>query len=142
MLSIYRPEVPMLRKLFAPALSHFWEDSLFEPFKEMPWNPRVDLTRENGHYKLTAEIPGIDEKDIQVHVRDGLLTISGEKKREVKEEKDGYTYSERSFGSFSRSFCLPKETDLDRIDAVRTHWPFLRDRRIDAYGDLTRRFLD
>ena len=62
-------------------------------------------------------MPGIDEKDIEVTVADGMLTIKGEKSEEKEEKKKDYHVSERRFGSFRRSFALPKTADIDKVQA-------------------------
>lgn len=79
--------------------------------------PAVDLAEKDNAYEITAELPGLDEKDVEVKLADGLLTIKGEK-REQREEKDkDYHLSERRYGSFIRAFALPAGIDTDKIDA-------------------------
>ena len=79
--------------------------------------PRMDVTESDREYEVTAELPGLEEKDVQVNVADGVLTIRGEKKA-VKEEKDkNYHLVERSYGSFSRSLELPEGVNADAIKA-------------------------
>ncbi len=74
--------------------------------------------RENGHELVfEAELPGIDEKDVQISVRDGVLSVKGEKKSERDEKKDTYHLVERSYGSFERSFRLPEAADQENIKA-------------------------
>ena len=114
-LTIWRP--PMLRRRFRPAFSNLLEDWTPSHSDIMNWNPKVDIIRENGHFKLTAEFPGIEKDDIQVDVREGTLTLRGEKKSEVNNEKEGNTYMERSYGSFERSFQLPSVADVEAIHA-------------------------
>jgi HSP20 family protein len=81
------------------------------------WAPKVNVTENDNALLVTAELPGIDEKDIDVSLDNGLLTIRGEKKQE-KEEKDKNFYrSERSYGMFQRSLALPVEVDENKIDA-------------------------
>lgn len=81
--------------------------------------PNIDVIDKKDELKLSAELPGMDEKDIDVQVSDGMLTLSGEKKHETEEgDKDGdYYMSERSFGSFKRTVRLPDGIDQDKIDA-------------------------
>lgn len=79
--------------------------------------PSLELHEAEGRMIVTAELPGVDEKDIDISVDDQLLTISGEKKSEV-EQKDGDNYrSERSYGKFSRSITLPFAIDPEKVDA-------------------------
>jgi HSP20 family protein len=80
--------------------------------------PRVDIAEEEDRYHLKADLPGIDKKDIEVKIENGVLTISGERKSETrKDEKGRYSYYERSYGKFSRSFGLPEHVDTSTIDA-------------------------
>jgi len=79
--------------------------------------PAVDITEDDAAYKVTAELPGMEEKDIEVALSDDLLTIKGEKTAET-EEKDKNTYlSERCYGAFQRSFVVPEGVDSDKIKA-------------------------
>jgi HSP20 family protein len=79
--------------------------------------PAVDVTEDNEVYKITAELPGLDQKDIDVSVTGDVLVIKGEKRQE-REEKDRNRYlSERSFGAFQRNFSLPDGVDRDKISA-------------------------
>ena len=67
---------------------------------------------------VKAEIPGLKREEIQVSLSDSLLTISGERKEEVEKKEKGYFYSERSYGSFSRSIQLPAEVKTEKASAV------------------------
>jgi HSP20 family protein len=77
----------------------------------------VDIRENDKEIIVEAELPGIEEKDIQVTVRDGVLSLKGEKKSERDEKKDTYHLVERSYGSFERSFELPDSADQDKIKA-------------------------
>jgi HSP20 family protein len=80
--------------------------------------PAFDIAESDTEYSVIAELPGIDEKDIDVTLTDGILTIKGEKKQET-EEKDGtYHRIERRYGSFQRSFRMPDGVQGDKIDAT------------------------
>jgi len=79
--------------------------------------PNIDIRENDKEIIVEAELPGIDEKDIQVTVRDGVLSLKGEKKSERDEKKDTYHVIERSYGSFERSFALPDSADQDQIKA-------------------------
>ncbi len=81
------------------------------------FSPRVEIRHEAEAIVLEAEIPGVDKDGVKVEVHDGVLTLSGEKKVERESEENGYSRSERAYGSFSRSFTLPKEVDADNISA-------------------------
>jgi HSP20 family protein len=79
--------------------------------------PAVDITEDDAAYKVTAELPGMAEKDIEVALSDDVLTIKGEKTAET-EKKDENTYlSERCYGAFQRSFVVPGGVDSDKIKA-------------------------
>ena len=79
--------------------------------------PAVDITQTDKGYEIAAELPGMEDKDIEVKLANGVLTIRGEK-RDVKEEKNkDYYLRERSFGSFERSFQVPENIDTDKISA-------------------------
>jgi len=81
------------------------------------WVPAVDIKEEKDSFLIVADIPGVDPKDIEVHMENGMLTIKGEKESEKKEEKEGYKRVERTFGSFYRRFSLPDTADPDKITA-------------------------
>ena len=117
MLTLYTPRVPSLRSRYFPT-GYPWTYYGDESREIMAWYPRVDITRENGHYKLTAEFPGMKEDDVNIEVQDGVLTLSGEKKSEFSEETDGCMRTERAYGSFSRSFTLPSHVAADKIEAT------------------------
>ena len=79
--------------------------------------PAVDVTETEKGYRVVAELPGMDEKDIEVKIANGMLTIKGEKQEEKEEKKQDYYVRERSFGSFERTFPVPDGVDLDNVDA-------------------------
>lgn len=104
----------------------FFEDFDAPLFTDWGWKnfnnsnvftPRVDVTEDNENLYVLAEVPGVDKKDVKVSVVGDVLTISGEKKTEQRDEKKNYYRIERSFGSFSRSFTLPAEISVDKINA-------------------------
>ncbi len=88
-----------------------------EPFRGNGGLPAVDVTETDRAYEITAELPGMDEKNIDVKLANGMLTIKGEKQDEREEKKPNYYRRERSFGSFERSFQVPDGVDLDKVDA-------------------------
>lgn len=79
--------------------------------------PRVDVSEEDDKFEIAAEVPGVDEKDISLTIKDDLLTLKGEKKSERKEEKKNFYMKERSYGSFVRSFRLPDSVKADKVRA-------------------------
>ena len=78
--------------------------------------PVVDVTDTANAYEVSAELPGIDEKNIQVSFSNGLLTIKGEKKEQKEEKNKDYSLSERRYGSFQRSFSVPE--GAEKINAT------------------------
>ena len=79
--------------------------------------PAVDIAERDKEYEITAELPGMDESNIDVKFADGVLTIKGEKKEEKEEKKKDYYLSERRYGSFQRSFPVPESVDANKIEA-------------------------
>ncbi|CAL78396.1 putative HspC2 heat shock protein [Bradyrhizobium sp. ORS 278] len=80
--------------------------------------PAVDVAEHDKAYEVTAELPGLDEKNVEVKVASGVLSIKGEKQEDKEETKKDYYVRERSFGSFERSFQIPDGVDSDKIEAV------------------------
>jgi HSP20 family protein len=87
--------------------------------RQMTWPkmPAVDVVESEKGYEITADLPGMEEKDIEIKVTDGILTMKGERQEEKEEKKKDYYLQERSFGSFQRSFELPESVDADKIEA-------------------------
>ena len=81
------------------------------------WAPRVDISETDEKFIVKAEVPGIDRKDIKIHVEDHILSIQGENKQEKEEEGEQFTRVERYYGTFNRSFSLPENVDEGKIDA-------------------------
>jgi len=79
--------------------------------------PEVDVTETDKEVRVTAELPGMEEKDLEVSLIDGALTIKGEKREEHEEEKGDYYRSERQYGAFERMISLPSEVDADKAKA-------------------------
>ena len=85
------------------------------------WAPDVDIKEDDNQFVITADVPGVDPKDIDVHMENGMLSISGERSSETKEERDGYKRIERARGTFLRRFTLPDTADADKISAKSNH---------------------
>lgn len=79
--------------------------------------PAIDVTEAADSYKLTTELPGLSEKDIEVAVTAGMLTLKGEKKQETEQKGKNSYLSERAYGTFGRSFALPDTVDAGKIAA-------------------------
>ncbi len=94
-------------------LSPFWSEDL-----ESAFSPRVDVVESDKEIHVSAELPGIDQKDIELSLDNDVLVIRGEKKSE-SEHRDRHTYrAERTYGTFSRAVRLPAEVDADKVDAT------------------------
>jgi HSP20 family protein len=93
-----------------------------EPFKGIGSSlsvaaPKVNVAETDKALEVTAELPGMDEKDVEVSLADGVLTVKGEKKEEKEDKNKNYYLVERSYGSFQRSFRLPENVNEDKISA-------------------------
>ncbi len=106
----------------------------WDPFEEMEWltrsffgngsrrterelTPAVDVFETGDELELRVELPGMKPDDVQIDIRDGVLTVSGERRLEHDEEREGYRRIERAYGRFSRSFTLPRHVDQDKVEA-------------------------
>ncbi len=105
-----------------PSLSRTSDGDLLDAFWGKQSNelllPATDITEDDKHYVVTAELPGTKRSDVTVEVCDGVLTIHGEKKSEREDKSEKRRYVERSFGSFSRAFTLPSDADEQHIEAA------------------------
>lgn len=81
------------------------------------WSPAFDILENEKEYMITAELPGIDIKDVDITVSEGVLSVKGEKKQEKEDKGEDYHRIERRYGSFHRSFRLPGKVETDKIDA-------------------------
>lgn len=129
-LQAWRPLESLRREidhLFENFDQDFWRHpfrrSIFdvEPFwrRELAWGttPTVDIVEKNDAYEVKAELPGMDEKNIEVKLVNEVLMIRGEKQQEKEEKKEDYHLHERRFGSFERRFAVPKGVDIDKVEA-------------------------
>jgi HSP20 family protein len=85
---------------------------------EMPPVPAMDLVESDGTYEITIELPGIDMKDVELTVRDNMLTLRGEKREESESKDKDRHVSERRYGSFQRSLRLPPDADAGKVEAT------------------------
>lgn len=108
-------------------VTRFNPQRFFEPFfgrfnfldDQLPsgtWAPPVDVAEDQNHILVKVEVPGMEEKDLRVNFEDGLLTVSGERQFERKDDRN-YHRIERSYGSFVRTFSLPRTVDANAITA-------------------------
>ena len=85
------------------------------------FSPRCELSETDKEYLIQFDVPGIKESDLNVELKDGVLTISGERQKSEEQSDRVYHYSERSYGRFERSFKLPEDVDRSRIEAKHEH---------------------
>jgi HSP20 family protein len=103
---------------------NFMFDDFFAPFfndrrdpGSTQWQPVVDIIEEESQFRVTAELPGVEKKDIHVDIKNNVLTLRGERSEEKTAEGEQYYRRERSFGSFTRAFSLPENVDSEAIKA-------------------------
>jgi HSP20 family protein len=116
--AIRREEDPFfaLRREMDRLFDDFWGGGLLEPYGA--FDPRVDVTETETEVKVTTELPGLDEKDVEVSLTQNMLTLSGEKKAEKEDKGENYYRMERSYGSFRRAIPLPGEVEADKVEAT------------------------
>ena len=114
----YHP-LALLRDEINSLFDNFSRGFGMERFKERldTFNPKIDIAESDKEIKISAELPGIDEKDIEVSTTKNSLTIRGEKKEEKEDKGKGCYRKERSYGAFSQTVQLPSEVDTDKIEA-------------------------
>ena len=113
-MSLIRYEPNNLLTQFHDEISRLF-DARYNPTSE--WTPAVDVKETDKTYIIHADVPGVDAKDIDVTLEDGVLTIKGERRWENKEETESYKRVERARGTFFRRFALPDTADADSVSA-------------------------
>ena len=109
-------------RMFDNFMTRSWGNRFdFGPFKQwqsssFALSPVVDISETDDGYEISAELPGLESSDIEITLNDTVLTIKGEKREEREERKKDYYVSERSYGTFQRTFTLPDDADVDKID--------------------------
>ncbi len=104
-------------------MDNIFEDFLhgfdLQPFESRlgVFSPNIDVVETDKEIRISAELPGMEEKDIEVSLNKDTLTIGGEKKEEKEDKDKGYYRMERSYGSFSRTIAVPIEVETDKIEA-------------------------
>ena len=104
-------------------ISRFFDDAfrptswLNEDFGLGNWKPVVDIYDHDDKIVIKAELPGVDKKDIEVDLKDRVLTLKGERSYENEVKEENYHRKERAFGKFHRSFTLPAGYDPEKINA-------------------------
>ena len=126
--AIHNPELPLfllnsqMDRFFDHLDSNFFEKPPFDfhPTFKQSYIPKVDVTETENEFLISAELPGMDDKDVEVTLGDGILTLKGEKKIVKEDKHQDYYNMERSYGSFQRSFKVSEIIDQDKIDASFT----------------------
>ena len=100
-------------RLFEDTLNRFFS----VPESGRPWTPSVDILENENEIVLKADVPGVNEADIDIKIEDGTLTLKGERKFADESKGKGYHRVERGYGSFVRAFALPDSVDADKVSA-------------------------
>lgn len=93
----------------------------FLPFQtelNVTWMPQVEVLQKNGQFTVRADLPGLTKDDVKVEVTDNLMTISGERKEENEDKREGFYRSERSYGAFYRQILLPEGAETEKAAAT------------------------
>ena len=104
-------------KVFENFFTDFRFPSIFESEKDGGFSPKVNVSEDHKNVDVSVELPGMNKKDIEVSLKENILTIKGEKNTEKEEKKKDYYHVERSYGKFQRSIKLPAEVEDDKVDA-------------------------
>jgi HSP20 family protein len=107
----------MQRQLDALLETQLGNGRIKEALSAAEWSPSVDVTEDDNEYVINAELPEVKKEDVKVDVKDGVLTLSGERKLEKEEKGKKYRRVERAYGSFERLFTLPDDADATKITA-------------------------
>jgi len=94
---------------------------MFDDEQLSQFTPKIDLKETHDQFIISAEVPGMSIKDLEVSISGGTLTIGGEKKEEKEENVKGYYRMERTYGAFLRSVPLPQDVDMEKAEAVFEH---------------------
>lgn len=103
-----------MNRLFDEVFSGFGTGALAPAMRGLGW-PSVEVVETEQGLRVSAELPGLDEKDVELFIEDGILTLRGEKRSETSDKERGYT--ERSYGRFERSIALPLAVEEDKAEA-------------------------
>lgn len=124
-----RRNVPVRREQDNPfyslqrSINQVFDNFLFEGFGRSPFSlmasfsPRLDVSETDEEFHVTAELPGMDEKDVEVSLSNHVLTLKGEKKDEREDKRRDFYRVERSYGMFERTVPIPDGVDLDKVEA-------------------------
>ncbi|MBX3462850.1 MAG: Hsp20/alpha crystallin family protein [Planctomycetes bacterium] len=119
--------VAALRDEMDRMMERFWtnpmaafdtQDRWFGDFSQAQFEPKLDVVDEKNCLRVAMEVPGVDQKDLDLEVQDGVLTVRGEKRQEETSEEEGCYRTERSYGFFRRSVPLPAEVEAAKAEAT------------------------
>ena len=115
----YNPfrELRTMQEQMNRLLDMAWNKEAGEELKEGIWQPPVDIYEDGENVVIKAEVPDIDQKDIEVRIEDNTLTLRGERKLDQSVRKDNYHRVERYYGPFQRSFSIPPNIDQEKVKA-------------------------
>ena len=105
----FRPE-----RFFVRALQPWVNEG---PAESALWFPAVDVSENDHEVTIKADLPDVDQKDINLQIHDGQMVLKGERKFEKEEKKENYYHVERRFGNFERTFTMPAGADPDKVTA-------------------------
>jgi HSP20 family protein len=101
-------------RLFHDSVNRIFSDAA----TTRPWTPNVDVLETEGEIVLKADVPGVSEKDLEIKLEDGTLSLKGERKFEAEKKGEGYHRIERGYGTFVRCFSLPDSVDPEKVKAA------------------------
>ena len=113
-------ELVSLQERINRMFEDFFRGFPMAPWREeqLEWAPALDVGETDEAIQVTAELPGVDPKEVDISLTDDVLTIHGEKKAEKEESKRDYHRIERSYGSFTRTVKLPASVDAEKVEAT------------------------
>jgi HSP20 family protein len=132
------------------ALSRIWDLPLMKPrgidMRRLMETPRTDMSESESEYELSVELPGMSEKDVEVTIKDNMITLKGEKRSERETKEKDYHIAERSYGSVRRTFSMPSDVDAGKVKAsfskgvLKLHLPKTKEarakpRKIEVKGE-------
>jgi len=101
------------------SIQQYFDDfsSMKSSFNTESFSPKIDISEKGNQLLIDAEVPGVKKEDLKITLQDNILTIEGEKKNVSEENGEKYFRTERSYGSFKKSFSLPEDVDSEKVDA-------------------------
>jgi HSP20 family protein len=108
---------PSVERYYNNLFDNFFGGSLLdsEACKAVDWSPSMEVEESENAFFLNVEVPGMKKKDIDISIKENVITISGEKKAKEQKKESAYYLNEVRYGKFSRSFKLPGNVDIDKI---------------------------